>query len=446
MIESPVIHWLSTSPPKGELHTEHRATLLESPQQRAGILVIDLPTVQQDKVLLQLHRSGGYWAWQVYTVESSPLSDALSDGLWSEQDWQTRWDYHQQRLALIHEGEDDKMMAWLWLNPSRRLLPHYVRDSLSIYQYPLLSAYMGESDSPYGFLVQEVKNERLEEDELLDKIRLCSHCHSGHVNYLETCPSCHSADITEKVSLHCFTCGHVDLQSHFTRKGKIECPNCLTKLRHIGVDYDRPLEVYECRQCGHNFVEAETKARCMECHSLQDIHQLIARNIFTYKAGEQTNQMMRHGHVLTIPELSLKGRVERHYFSQLLVWLNTLARRHDQAHLLIGLYFPGLKEYGYHFGELKLFQLIDQITERFNGLLRDTDLCCQYHNDMMFLLMPMTEMANMHVLQGKIEQIADLIEDEEFTMLVSAWALPNEECGHDVVNWLESCAGELQDV
>ena len=38
------------------------------------------------------------------------------------------------------------------------------------------------------------------------------------------------------------------------------CPKCHKKLRHIGVDYDRPAVVYTCNDCENSFTSPITKA------------------------------------------------------------------------------------------------------------------------------------------------------------------------------------------
>ncbi|MFD2883408.1 hypothetical protein ACFS4T_13870 [Pseudomonas lini] len=118
------------------------------------------------------------------------------------------------------------------------------------YRYPLLEALAdAEQVNPFVWLSLMVQHDWLEEGVLVDRVRLCSDCGSGRLNYIDVCAECQAMDISRQPSLHCFTCGHVGHQESFLKDGLLLCPNCLNRLRHIGSDYDRPLENYRCRSC-----------------------------------------------------------------------------------------------------------------------------------------------------------------------------------------------------
>ncbi|MGF1793691.1 diguanylate cyclase [Photobacterium profundum] len=415
------------------------------PSNTSGVIIIGLNNDAQDALLMQLHSSKQFGLWQIFVQQPTVLSSHLSDGLWSAVHELEQWHYHQQRLAMITGTAFDPMIAWLWLNPERRLLAKPQSDLSLLYRYPLLECYYSNSEAPYGYLQSQVSKGYLQPDKLIDKIRQCPACHSGHLNYLETCPACFSPDIEERISLHCFTCGHVSAQDNFIRRGQLECPNCLTQIRHIGVDYDRPLETFHCNGCKHAFVEATTKVRCLDCLTLNDINILIPRKIYTYQLGIQATHTIRYGQALAVPELTLNGKVDVGYFHSLLVWINKLAQRHQQSHLILGMHLPGLKDYAYRYGEVQMFSLTEQISERLNGLMRDTDICCQYRPDLMLLLMPMTSNSSLPVLQNKIVQLADVIEESEFSLEIYAWSLPDSSLNDDAPFWLQQCLQELND-
>ena len=90
-----------------------------------------------------------------------------------------------------------------------------------------------------------------------------------------------------------------------------------------------------------------------------------------------------------------------------------------------------------------MFALIEQITERLNGLFRDSDICCQYKSDVLFVFMPKAKMEHINVLREKIEALCLLIEDDDFTLNVFAWSLPDPMVKEDVGAWLESKVGEI---
>ncbi len=411
---------------------------------KPAICVLSLPVEEQDKALEYLHSKLLIWNWYVYVLDTSSLSDSLSDGLWIPTNVIEQWKLHQAKLSLIKEEPIDKLLAWLWLGNNRRLTPFCDSRRQELYYYPLVSCYAGDESNSNNYLQLETKRGYLNKELTVDRIRLCPTCHSGHQNYIETCPSCKSVDIEEVVSLHCFTCGHVGKQDQFTHRGKLECPTCLTQLRHIGVDYDRPLENYKCLDCDHTFSESIARVRCLSCSDSNEIDDLITRHISTFKAGEQVKNLMMYGHHSLNQELSLNGLIDGDSFHNLLVWINKLAIRHKHTHILLGIKLSGIELYSNKFGEIKLLQLINQISNDLNDILRDTDICCQYRSDMILLLMPMTPIDSLSVLQKKVEMIANKIESELVILNVHIWPLPDMSLNNEASLWLIDKLGVIE--
>lgn len=337
----------------------------------------------------------------------------------------------------------DPLIGWLGVNRQRRVSALKSLESTSIYSFPIIDLLFPDIYSTYRYVLSEQGRGVLEPEALIDRIRVCSHCNSGHLNYVEVCPDCSSIDIDSQSSLHCFTCGHVGEQHSFQRRGKLECPKCLTQLRHIGVDYDRPLENHVCHSCSSLFVEAATISQCLSCDSKIKVEELVVRKIYQYRLGEVGEYILQHGKSIQAPELSIKGKVEVSFFQNLLAWLNKVALRHQEQHLLLGLHLPTIDEYGKQYGDAKLFSLMDQLTRRLSGLFRDTDICCQYKQDVLLVLMPNTTNASLSVLQQKLSDLGDLVEDEEFELDVFAWDLPDPVIEGGVSVWIESLMGEI---
>ncbi|MGL4828114.1 MAG: diguanylate cyclase, partial [Vibrio sp.] len=159
---------------------------IESLPETYGGLVIVARSSQQDQLLQALHQTRRYWSWLIKVEEESELSGLLSDGVWEAETSLTEWRELQRRLALFHDlKECDPLLGWLGLMSNRRLIP--LRDSRdsNLYRYPLLEAILPELDSPSRFLAAEANRGLLRVEQLVDRIRLCPSCHSGHLNYVE---------------------------------------------------------------------------------------------------------------------------------------------------------------------------------------------------------------------------------------------------------------------
>ncbi|WP_242510220.1 hypothetical protein [Halorhodospira halophila] len=99
-------------------------------------------------------------------------------------------------------------------------------------------------------------------------------------------PECDSLEIRTEIGLHCFSCGHVAPQRRFQKNGMLKCPNCYVTLRHIGEDYDRPLENQVCDHCQHMFMEGRVQARCMACGQVHEPNSLEPCGVYRYRLSE----------------------------------------------------------------------------------------------------------------------------------------------------------------
>ncbi len=417
----------------------------EVPVGLGGMVCISYSDTQQiNHALKAFFKEKGRWSWAVYVTVETPYSRCIADGVFEELESKKVWRSIQSKIDSIDEPDVlDSLIGWLGVNRQRRVSALKSLESTSIYSFPIIDLLFPDIYSTYRYVLSEQGRGVLEPEALIDRIRVCSHCNSGHLNYVEVCPDCSSIDIDSQSSLHCFTCGHVGEQHSFQRRGKLECPKCLTQLRHIGVDYDRPLENHVCHSCSSLFVEAATISQCLSCDSKIKVEELVVRKIYQYRLGEVGEYIFQHGKSIQAPELSIKGKVEVSFFQNLLAWLNKVALRHKEQHLLLGLHLPTIDEYGKQYGDAKLFSLMDQLTRRLSGLFRDTDICCQYKQDVLLVLMPNTTNASLSVLQQKLSDLGDLVEDEEFELDVFAWDLPDPVIEGGVSVWIESLMDEI---
>ena len=428
-----------SQPVNSSHHTSVINSVDELPKQHGNLLIIAKHTKNQDDLLIALHQQRHFWSTMVLIEEHSNLSEYLGDGVWPIDYDLNGWELFTQRLNLFKDIDNiEPIIGWLGALNSRRLKPLLNSAKNAIYTYPILDAYLPKLDSQFRFVHTEQKMGLFEVDKEINRIRACSGCNSSHLNYVEVCPACSHFDIGEQSSLHCFTCGHVNEQQKFSRNGVLKCPKCLTQLRHIGVDYDRPLETHHCNSCAHNFVQTSTSANCLDCGKEHAIDQLIIRRVRSYKIGEQGEHMLRYGGHFSPPELSLKGKVDTKYFLSVLSWTNSVARRHQEEHLLVGMHLPGLTKYNEQYGEERTFALTEQITERLNGLFRESDICCQYRDDFVLLLMPKTPFKHLPVLKEKISKLCALIEEDDFSMSIFAWGIPQEINNAEITQWLDN--------
>ncbi len=266
----------------------HVQSIDEIPLEFGGMVCISYQDGgQTDEALKRFYQQTGRWSWCVYVTDSTPYSECVTDGVFEEEVALHEWQEVRRRLEAMQDYQSiDPIIGWLGVNRRRRIMALKRLESSTIYSYPIIDLFFPDVYSTYRYVLSEQNRGVLEAEHLISRIRVCSNCNSGHLNYVEVCPECSSIDIDSQSSLHCFTCGHVGDQQSFQRRGKLECPKCLTQLRHIGVDYDRPLENHVCNSCTSLFVEAATISQCLSCDEKIKVEELVIRKLYQLKLGE----------------------------------------------------------------------------------------------------------------------------------------------------------------
>ncbi|WP_194436511.1 diguanylate cyclase [Vibrio fluminensis] len=439
-------YWIGKSPPSDTYHLVHWINNIEElPQTIGNAICINNDTDEEiDSTLTELFTREGAWSWSVFTTRHTELSKAICDGLFEPlHSFALARKIKQKAISVASSLSKEPLVGWLGLSDKRRIKPLKYLNSPSIYTYPIVNAFYPEATTSHRYVLSEKKRNIIESDLLVDRIRACKHCNSSHLNYIEVCPHCNSIDIETQSSLHCFTCGNVSEQQSFLRRGKLECPKCLTQLRHIGVDYDRPLENYHCNSCSSFFIETATRCQCFSCNQASSIDELIIQKIEQFKLGEAGEYLFYHGKLFEAPELSIKGKVDIVFFHHLLSWANKVALRHEHQHLLLAIYLPVMKEFEQHHCSAQLFALMEQITDYLSQIFRDTDICCQLKQDLLMVFMPHTSRTQLNALEEKLSKLSELIQDKEFTLDVYSWMLPDEEIDDQLPLWLEARIGEI---
>lgn len=405
-----------------------------NPAQHA-VLLLNLPADEQDRVLQAVRRDPDRYLHPVFCLEKSPLSPMLADGLLVQLD--ERVPHMLERLALLrlreHPDEMEKLAWYSWPRAHFRLLPRWQAGCRQGYSYPLLDCLLGSESA--GSLPQLVSERLLQSEQLVDRVRLCNRCHSAHLNFVDVCPECAHIALEAKPAVHCFTCGHVDDQDAFMQQGALRCPKCVTTLRHIGVDYDRPLEKYLCLSCHARFMEAAVLARCHECGQASKPDDLVVTPIHEYRIGKLAHHVAREGTQRLHLPLTWGTPMAMDHFPWLLQWSNSLLQRHGGSHTLLAIRVEHLAEFRAELGLLKALQRLAALLARLQALFRDTDVVCQYADDQLLLLLPCTDAEDRAMLQSRILELNHIEGLDTLALDVKVQPLP-ASLGDDASLWL----------
>jgi hypothetical protein len=200
--------------------------------------------------------------------------------------------FQEQDQEFIH-----KTLQWLFTRQTD-LRPTTNRHSKIHYSFPFARHFFQESEEHklLGILSKGEKQGYLT-GLTLDKVHLCGGCGSSHQNLRATCPKCKSVDINQQDLVHHFPCAHIAPISDFRVEGHdgLHCPKCDKGLRHIGNDYDKPAQIYNCNNCNHNFQQAQYRSLCIDCHSDVELHHLREADICQYTLTAKGKAVVQNG-------------------------------------------------------------------------------------------------------------------------------------------------------
>lgn len=313
----------------------------------------------------------------------------------------------RQRDAMT---ADDRLLVYLYLRPERVLSPVTDWQHERICRYPLADAFC-ENGGEDGFqLIDRLRRRGLLEDtDLLERIHACGKCGTGHLLFIERCPQCGGIDIAEQTFLHCYACGHVGTQDEYLRKDGLSCPQCLARLRHIGVDYDRALETLSCQTCAGRFTEPDIKARCLQCQTVSGTDALAERRFHRLKLTAAGELAARTGQVGDLFKLMDEfSHAHPDYFIQTLDWLIDVSRRHREVQFgLACLRFSNVHALAASLPRHRVAQMFDALAQRLRELIRTTDLFMREDDTHCWLLLPQTTGPGMNVLLTRIAALSE---------------------------------------
>jgi hypothetical protein len=329
----------------------------------------------------------------------------------------------KQRIAMLpardHLTCDERLLEFLFLRPDRTITPVSDWSSASIYRHPLLEVFAPPATTVDQWLSNLRRRDLLEPLALIDRTRACSACGGAHLNFVDVCPNCSSIDIAETIFLHCHTCGGVAKQDDYLSREGLGCPKCMTRLRHIGVDYDRALEAFTCAACEGRFTEPDVKARCLHCHTLCRTEDLQEHRIESFRLSDAGQLAARTGHLGELFALIDKFQcVHPAYFEQTLDFMLSLGQRHREIEFgLVCLQFANVRELLTRLPRVQVTQLIDGFAVRLRELVRTTDLVMREDDDHCWLLLPQTPPAGLQVLLSRVKAIPETADPTLFGRL-----------------------------
>lgn len=384
-------------------------------------------------------------------------SKILADGTWQSLDIGLKnirdW---SQREKLFNLGATEPSLyfalKYLWVSDKRQLQPLADWQAPQTYRYPILDCFASDWDESLHLLERLRSQKLIQQEQLIDRVRSCPECKRAHLSFIDDCPNCKSLDIEKQKSLHCFNCGFVGPETKFQRNGVLICPNCDTRLRHIGVDYDRPFEQFHCKSCSELFIDPEVRARCMQCGKNSSPDNLSLEVIYNYRLSEKGRDVCRHGReIVGLERLMESSLIPSEVFTFAANWLSQLSIRHqEQSYSLLAIKIMNLAALIDLESYAEVQQTIYALSQRVRSLIRVTDLVTCTSDDLYFILLPSTNNEGALVLKQKILTELSILQSDHESPLkieISTFSSSNQEAGNkeDINSVMAKLINELSE-
>ncbi|STX52830.1 Uncharacterised protein [Legionella busanensis] len=381
-------------------------------------VILDLTSNWQDK-LIALRKLSYYQLTPLFYLGefiTSPELMPLFDGPFDNNSILIANDINE-RIQRLYFNENNQfigqyewfILSYLFTRPKLRLLPQLNHQVTQAFTYPVLDLFgQPQKEDTWEYLQDLVTSGFLKQGAAHSEIQACPSCHAGLLNFTSNCPNCHSVDIQEQQFIHCFTCGHIGPISEFMLREQLRCSRCHTKLRHIGIDYDKPLEDKLCLNCKHSFFEYEVNVTCLVCKKQSMPQDLLTRKLYEYnldRYGINIITGVRQNLFKELPQIF--KFLEFNAFMAIVKWNIKMAKRFNNLSFsLLAINILNTDDLMLELGLLKMEKLLREFFEGLRTVFREIDLCTKNENQLIFFL-PMTDE---HASSFIIKKIRDFTE------------------------------------
>lgn len=335
---------------------------------------------------------------------------------------------HQDSLS---GNPDFRILAYLYMRPDGSLAPIFQPFTRRVFSYPIVEC-LGEehiaADEWLEFLYERGLIKRLE---LKNRIRFCPKCETSHLNYVDVCPHCGDLDIEKKEFIHCFNCGRVGPLENFLLEDRLRCPFCHVQLRHLGEDYDHPLESYLCHSCGQAFIEANVAVECFNCGARSWPDELTVKNLYSFQLTEEGKTACRVGTLEDIYAIfDTLNYMTPAYFKVLLDWLIQIHRRYTSENFsMLGIKWVNMKELSLGLGRERTLRIVNEVVRLLRQLIRKTDVSTRISQDTIWIILPKTDRSGADQLAKRIDQVisdSNLQEGFSLNIKVVSFSTPDD--------------------
>lgn len=331
--------------------------------------------------------------------------------------WISRLQPVNQWIDQLHdvETEADTNIAFKSLrivaSRAKPLEPIMTARRNSGFVYPLLEPLYGKRDTSVLEVLEFLANHKLLRGEFYSRAHFCSQCDSAFLNFMETCPQCNDQNIHAEELIHHFKCAYTAPITDFRQGSSLICPKCERELRHIGVDYDRPSMVYQCRSCSYTFQDPKIDTACYHCGRSTEPENQVIREIKRYSLsaiGENAAEFGMEVMFTSILESEMHLYTKSAFEDFLTIEKARIRRYRKSASSLVFIHFEDIDQLYIKLGA-RAREVFTELSAVFKSVLRETDVISARNESIFLIIMTETDVVNAATAVERLQiGIADL--------------------------------------
>lgn len=311
-----------------------------------------------------------------------------------------------KNISSVANDWQARFLIYLFTRRSvKNLTPIKDKTKSTYYSYPLIDVFSRDESFDYYEWIKELKDrDILKFKKFVKSFFCCSNCSSAHALFSERCPECHSEDILLADFLHCYTCGNIAPEAEFmTTDDELVCKQCKTKLKHIGHDYDRPLDSYSCRSCDSVFVDPEVITECIDCHTITLTEDMRKQKVSEYELTDKAKNYIR----MNLLDYSMSifddiNYIATDFFYTLVDWSYSMQKRNS----------------AYEFTLMQISFLdylsiadVTLLSKSLRDILRKTDILTRVFQRNIWIYLPNTPLQGAQIVADKLKSVDTLESD-----------------------------------
>ncbi len=331
---------------------------------------------------------------------------------------------HNPYVSPLPENRQISLIQYMTSRNIDELRPVLHKLAINGFYYPL-AHYTIFPDELGGEIedLEYLKLHKIFTSEINNKTSTCPFCEHYNLIFREVCPSCGSVRIKITEFIHHYVCGYVGPIDEFIKGDKLVCPKCHDELKHIGVDYDKPLEQYICEDCGAKFIEPDIDVLCANCKKKMSPDDVNSEFVHTYYITPFGKLTAVEGKlpINVFEEITVRlGIVNFNAFSYITEKFLKIAKRYPERNFCVLALFFSIPESSFMEIPLKIKIFLKDLVKIIKDNLRESDIISTSEDKYLFVLLPETSSdGGRRVYERLSNQINQLIQKNKLDKYIS---------------------------